>query len=310
MRSSRKTVAVVGVVVASLCWTRSYSAAGGRTEYRDAKGVLVTLPLGELSFADRVVRFDMGDPPARSEEFRNPELALGAPDYEDGDDATFTTLGCGGTLILEFVDNALVNGLGADLHVFEIGPDVEDQRVAVSADGSEWLELGDISGGTASVDIGEFTESQEVFRFIRLTDLKESCGSRWPGADIDAVAAVGGAIRLSLNSVVLFEFDKDTLKPEAASELRALAAQVEEFPGARVVIEGHTDSVGSPGYNKGLSERRAAAVRTFLQEKLAGAGLKLEVRGYGEARPLATNETDEGRQQNRRVDVLIIPSAN
>ena len=294
------------VAVVPMLATLAVSAFSAETEYVDTKGTRIVLPLGDLSFADRVVSFEAGTPAAKWDKYSDPALALGPPDYVR-DSATYTTLGCGGVLVLEFTDNALVDGHGPDLHVFEVGPDVEDQQVAISSDGEGWLELGTISGGTASVDIGEFTDAADTFNYVRLTDLRESCGSRNPGADVDAVAAVGGAIRLSLNSVVLFDFDKAELKAQASSELGRVTQRVEEFPGSRIIVEGHTDGVGSDSYNLTLSKGRASAVRSYLAARLAADLYHIESRGYGELRPKSSNDTDSGRQENRRVEILIIP---
>ncbi len=302
---------VAGWLTVAACAPAAVAGAAieERKEYRDSRGTSVVLPLGDLSFADRVVSFTAGQPAAQGSEFSDPRLALGPPDYVHTDDVAYTTLGCGGKLILEFVDNALVNGPGADLHVFEIGPDVEGTDLAISPDGLGWIEIGKIAGGTASIDIEGYSEPGAVFRFVRLTDLKSACGSSWPGADIDAVAAVGSAVRLSLSSVVLFDFDQYQLKPGAASALMDVAKRAKDFPRARVIIEGHTDSVGTHEYNLSLSERRAAAVQQFLGSELADEPYALEIRAYGETRPIATNDTESGREQNRRVEILILPEA-
>jgi OOP family OmpA-OmpF porin len=118
---------------------------------------------------------------------------------------------------------------------------------------------------------------------------------------------VGSAIRVSLSSVVLFEVDKSELKPEAASELTKVAERVKEVPRARVVIEGHTDDMGSDEHNRRLSESRALAVKAFLQRQLEGRDYTLQAHGYGESRPRASNTTEQGRQENRRVELVIIP---
>jgi outer membrane protein OmpA-like peptidoglycan-associated protein len=103
---------------------------------------------------------------------------------------------------------------------------------------------------------------------------------------------------------VLFEVDRSELKPGAARNLDKLVAALTDHPQTRVEIEGHTDSTGSPEYNLGLSERRANAVRAYL----IGGGIdpaRLSARGLGLDFPVATNATAEGRQQNRRVEIVI-----
>jgi outer membrane protein OmpA-like peptidoglycan-associated protein len=115
--------------------------------------------------------------------------------------------------------------------------------------------------------------------------------------------------RLRVGSDFLFDFDRAEVRPEAEPAVAELAQHVEAANKA-VMIEGHTDAIGSESYNQGLSERRAAAVRTAL----VGRGLRLvplNIRGFGKSRPVAPNQrpdgTDDpdGRQRNRRVEVVI-----
>jgi outer membrane protein OmpA-like peptidoglycan-associated protein len=103
---------------------------------------------------------------------------------------------------------------------------------------------------------------------------------------------------------VLFDVDRAELKPGAYRTVDNLAAFMRDYPDRRVRIEGFTDSTGSDSYNEQLSESRAFAVRNALEQ----AGIdssRIEVRGYGETNPVASNDTAEGRQLNRRVEVLI-----
>jgi OOP family OmpA-OmpF porin len=103
---------------------------------------------------------------------------------------------------------------------------------------------------------------------------------------------------------VLFETGKADLRPGALRNLYPLVTFLQKYPERRVVIEGHTDSVGSDAYNLDLSERRADAVRDFLLQNGVNAA-QMSTRGYGKASPVASNDTAEGRQQNRRVELII-----
>jgi OOP family OmpA-OmpF porin len=171
----------------------------GRTskEYKDTKGAKIVIPCGKLAFADRVVSFRMGIPSPKDARAMNPGSALGEPDYvSDEIDLklpvfTALTLGCGGTVTLEFTKVRLIDVEGPDLHIFEVGPAMEPTHLEISKDGVAWITIGRVSGGKASVDIHNFVAPGDQFRFVRLTDLKEGCGGDWPGADIDAVAAIG-----------------------------------------------------------------------------------------------------------------------
>lgn len=101
-----------------------------------------------------------------------------------------------------------------------------------------------------------------------------------------------------------FDFDKATLRPEASEKLDHATAIMTEHAGIRVNVEGHTDSVGSDAYNQKLSERRVHSVVDYLVGKGIDAS-RLNPVGYGEGRPAATNDTAEGRAQNRRVDLIV-----
>lgn len=105
---------------------------------------------------------------------------------------------------------------------------------------------------------------------------------------------------------VLFDFDKADIKPKAFSILNELAAALKKIPEARIEISGHTDSVGSPVYNMGLSERRANAVRGYLVQQ-GVAPDQLIAKGYGLDHPIYPNNTQENRAKNRRVQLKVIP---
>ncbi|TFH85358.1 OmpA family protein [Billgrantia azerbaijanica] len=105
-----------------------------------------------------------------------------------------------------------------------------------------------------------------------------------------------------LSSDVNFAFDSAELRPEASTRLDEVAARLRENPEITVTIEGHTDSVGSNEYNRDLSQRRADSVRDYLVSQGIAAN-RMRTIGYGEERPVATNDTDAGRAQNRRVEI-------
>ena len=101
-----------------------------------------------------------------------------------------------------------------------------------------------------------------------------------------------------------FDFDKATLRPAALAKLDHAAQLMNDNPDIKVSVEGHTDSVGSDAYNEELSKRRAKAVFDYLVRQGIDSS-RLTPAGYGESRPAATNDTKEGRAQNRRVDLVV-----
>jgi outer membrane protein OmpA-like peptidoglycan-associated protein len=104
---------------------------------------------------------------------------------------------------------------------------------------------------------------------------------------------------------ILFDFDRATLRPAAQDVLRNIAMIMSYYPASTATIGGHTDSKGSEEYNRNLSARRAEEVRRHLTEYFGIATDRLRVQWYGKGTPVASNETDEGRQLNRRVEVTI-----
>jgi outer membrane protein OmpA-like peptidoglycan-associated protein len=102
---------------------------------------------------------------------------------------------------------------------------------------------------------------------------------------------------------VHFDFDKASLRPEGKPILDEAAKILNENANVRVQVQGYTDGVGSVEYNLGLSDRRAATVRDYLVGRGVAAS-RLTTKGFGKADPVASNDTDEGRAQNRRVELV------
>lgn len=128
----------------------------------------------------------------------------------------------------------------------------------------------------------------------------------------DLGAKVSAAeVRIDLAADVLFDFDKYTLKPAAADTLRKVGQVARSYPNAPLLIEGHTDGKGTHAYNMKLSENRAESVKTWLVQNASIAGSRITTKGWGETKPIAPNrkpdgsDDPEGRQKNRRVEIII-----
>ena len=155
--------------------------------------------------------------------------------------------------------------------------------------------LGAVVGGVAGAIIGNQMDQQAK-------ELKQNI----PGA---TVARVGEGIQVTFASGLLYDFDSDVVRAVAAENLRNLAASLGKYPNTNLLIVGYTDSEGTSDYNLALSQRRAMAVSSFL----AGQGvtvLRLRTAGRGEMEPVSTNDTDAGRQLNRRVEVAIFANTS
>jgi OmpA-OmpF porin, OOP family len=276
--------------------------------YTSTRGEPIYMPIGKISFADRVVNFQVGDP-AASDEFSDPEEALGEPNYTHYRVPRYVSLGCGGQITLEFVDNGFVDMDGPDIYVWEVGPSEESFQFEISKDGKTWLDLGIIPGGKSFIDIAPVVHDiRDIFYFVRITDQREICSGDTPGADIDAVGTISGVVKINLNADVLFDFDKFNLKEEALETLDSLASQIARVGMAKIIVEGHTDNIGSHDYNVYLSQRRSRSVLNRLKRGLNDKGIyDFESEAHGFTRPRATNEHAEGRQLNRRVEIIVLP---
>jgi len=153
--------------------------------------------------------------------------------------------------------------------------------------------LGAVVGGTAGAIIGQ-----------RMDKKAKELDKELENADVERV---GEGIKVTFDSGLLFDFDSAHLRTDAERDLGEFANSMREFEETRILIVGHTDSKGSVSYNQDLSERRASSAAEYLQEQGLDSS-RLETAGRGESEPVASNETAEGRQQNRRVEVAIYAS--
>ena len=133
----------------------------------------------------------------------------------------------------------------------------------------------------------------------------DECPRTPPGFEVDARGCVRERQTVTVLRSVSFEFDSAKLTEEARRTLDRVAAGLKGQPSMRVEIAGHTDALGTEAYNLRLSRERATSVRNFLID-LGVAASPLDVKGYGESKPVADNETDAGRARNRRVDFSVL----
>lgn len=151
--------------------------------------------------------------------------------------------------------------------------------------------IGAAVGGTAGALIGNYMDKQAAELQNDIKDAK--------------IQRVGEGIKITFNSGILFQFNSADLQPEARTNIENLAKTLKKYKDTNILVEGHTDSVGTADYNMKLSDRRAQSVATFA-ESLGVDPSRFTVKGYGFTQPVATNSTPEGRQQNRRVEVAIM----
>lgn len=151
--------------------------------------------------------------------------------------------------------------------------------------------LGAAVGGVAGAYIGSYMDKQaaEMRRDIE-------------GAKVERM---GEAIKITFDSGILFDVDKADVRPASRDNLAKLAKILNKYPDTNILIEGHTDSTGAGDYNLRLSRDRAGSVAFYMATLEVGSS-RFTTMGYGKTQPIATNDTPEGRQQNRRVDIAVM----
>lgn len=149
-------------------------------------------------------------------------------------------------------------------------------------------------GALAGAGIGSYMDRQE--REIR---------ERTAGSDVEVIRR-GDDLILSMPSGITFATDSAEVQPQFRPTLDKVADVLDRYNQTYVDVYGHTDSTGSAQYNQALSERRADAVADYLVSRGVEAA-RLETMGYGLTQPIASNDTPEGRAQNRRVEIKIVP---
>jgi outer membrane protein OmpA-like peptidoglycan-associated protein len=153
--------------------------------------------------------------------------------------------------------------------------------------------IGAVLGGAAGALIGRQMDQ-------RAKEIEQAV----PGATVERV---GEGIQVTFPSGLLFDFDSDVVRSNAASNLDELAAKLSKYDDSNLMIVGHTDAVGSTDYNQSLSEQRARSAARYLGAR--GVSRYIATAGRGEREPVSSNTTEAGRQQNRRVEIAIYASA-
>ncbi|WP_148863582.1 OmpA family protein [Marinobacter fonticola] len=154
--------------------------------------------------------------------------------------------------------------------------------------------IGAAAGGAAGGGIGYYMDRQEA----QLRHKLEGTGVR--------VKRNGNQIELIMPGNITFDVDQASIRPTFTGVLESVALVLKEYDETMIQIEGYTDSTGSTSYNQMLSERRASSVRDFLLNQGITSS-RTRATGYGEQHPVASNDSAAGREQNRRVELTLVP---
>lgn len=159
-----------------------------------------------------------------------------------------------------------------------------------SGDAKKGAIIGTVAGTAIGAGIGAYMDKQE-------RELRQIEG-------VEVYRTAEDELNVVVRNEVLFDYDSSALRSASRSSLEEMADVFRSYPDTTIVVEGHTDSVGSDSYNYGLSQRRANSVAGYL-EALGVESYRLDRIALGESQPRASNETAEGRQLNRRVELQI-----
>ena len=155
--------------------------------------------------------------------------------------------------------------------------------------------IGAAVGGLGGAGVGKMMDDQE-------RDMRKAVAS----SEAASVSREGNLLAVTFKGDVTFDTNSTVLRPGLQSEINRVAGVLNQYPDTLVRVEGHTDSKGTDVYNMDLSNRRAMAVKNLLVQR-GIVDSRIEAVGYGETLPVATNDTEAGRQRNRRVEIKIAP---
>ena len=170
------------------------------------------------------------------------------------------------------------------------------QAIGRDTEGTLWgAAIGAALGGVAGAGVGKMMDNQE-------RDMRAALAA----SEAATISREGNLLAITFKSDMTFDFDSATVRPGLYAEIDRVANVMRQYPQTLIRVEGHTDSTGSEEYNMNLSRRRAQAVADLLSQRNVNT-TRIELVGYGESHPVATNETEAGRLMNRRVEIKIAP---
>ncbi len=171
--------------------------------------------------------------------------------------------------------------------------------VAYSKDRTKGAVLGAVGGGLAGGAVGAYMDSQKK-------DLEKNLAKEIQAGQARVDSLPNHVVRITMTNSTAFDTNSSTIKPGFDSTMDKLADVVVRYGKTTLTVVGHTDNVGSAQYNQQLSERRARSVAQYLESKRVNP-VRMAISGRGEEQPIASNSTEAGRQQNRRVELYVEP---
>jgi outer membrane protein OmpA-like peptidoglycan-associated protein len=159
--------------------------------------------------------------------------------------------------------------------------------------------IGAVGGALAGGLVGAYMEEQR-------RDFEKALADQIASGMISVQALPNNEILVRMTGATTFEIDSDRIQPGFYSTMDIISGIVRKYGKTELMVSGHTDSTGSAEHNQLLSERRAAAVQAYMESD-GVLPQRIIARGFGKNQPIASNESESGRQLNRRVDITIVP---
>ena len=197
-------------------------------------------------------------------------------------------VGLGGCATPRQTETAVGTGVGA----------ATGAVIGSAVGGRQATAVGAVVGGAAGAAVG-----------YNWNTVKEKLGMASKGSGVEVSEQKDGTLKLNVPGSVSFATDSASIEPGLHPTLNRIAATLQEYPATTIAVVGHTDAVGDAQYNMQLSERRASAVANYLVTQGVDPR-RITVQPRGEDAPIADNATEAGRAQNRRVEMLIRPTAS
>ena len=171
--------------------------------------------------------------------------------------------------------------------------------IAYNKDRSRGAVIGAIGGGLAGGAVGAYMDKQKQ-------DLDKALAKEIQSGQARVDKMPNDVVRITMTNATAFDTNSSTIKPGFDSTMDKVADVVLRYGKTTLTVVGHTDNVGSDAYNQKLSEQRAHSVAEYLESKRVNS-MRLALAGKGESQPIASNATEAGRQQNRRVEIYVEP---
>ncbi len=275
---------------------------------QDSTASDLIFPMKQTSFADSVILYDAGamgentggEPDTSRQHFKH---VLGSPDDQS------VCLGSGGTLVIQFIDNILIDGPGPDLCIFQTDTLHEELQVWISNDGLVYYPAGKTFSAISYLDIHNVAAPHKIYNYVKIRDnADQGVNSGFClGGDIDAVGAIHTAKKIEISLNLVFTGLNTTWTQDAFHVLDGHVTEFKEFENTNLMIFTHTETNGTHDFNRIISQQRAGAIRNYLIDIHNFNENQIKAVGLGNKYPVTTQTDSLSQLINKRIEFYIYP---